>query len=318
MSTVNYAIHLNGTSQYANRAHHANFDYATGNAFTMGLVFRPDYGYETLAAQQYLWHRYGQHSCYIESGEIIYYINGATAAVTWRTGVRVNAQHTHFLVITGAESTDTTLKLYLDGTLRATYAMTGGLPADTNTVFYVGCHYTGSTASLFFKGNICSWFQSNTTAITAANVLTQYHGGVYDIDVTEAITGLVDSVGFEEAMTGTTYDNALSAGIDLAGQGTPIWVNTVNPMGRTDYNGFNSQFPNFTSYGAGQSFYGTLVIQSIQLVGPTGTASLTDWNGGVFYTETAAGIKYFSPPKIVQGIKVPAGLTAGTLYLEFA
>ena len=222
MATANYAIHLDGVNEHWTISDDASFDYATGNNFTFGIWFWRDHDDNSTSTRSYLWSRENQHAMYIESGELVYYFNGAGGAVTWKTGVRVEKEKVHFLCLTGAESTNTTLNLYLNGKLEATKLVTGGMPADTDTNLYFGIDYD-TTAGYYLKGSMTGWFQSKDTAITAANVTTAWNSGVYDIDTTEAIVGLDDSIGFEEN-TGTTYDNALNAGIDGGGQNTPVWV----------------------------------------------------------------------------------------------
>lgn len=227
MATTNYAIRLDGVNQHWTINDNASFDYATGNAFTFGLWFWADYDYKSFSPDKaYLWSRENQHEMYIDNGELIYYFNGAGGAITWRTGVNIAPQRVHFLCITGSESTDTTLYLYLDGELKATKEVTGGMPSDTNTNLYFGIDY-GTTANQYFKGTMTGFFQSKDTAVSASDVSTMWNSGVYDIDTTKAITGLDDSIGMEEN-TGTTYDNALNAGVDGAGQNTPLWENYLD------------------------------------------------------------------------------------------
>lgn len=305
MATANYAIHLNGTTQYFTIADNASFDYATGNAFTFGLVFRLDSDYETQTKPQYLWSRQNQHAMYIDHGELVYYFNGAGGPQTWRTGEYVVPERTYHLTLTGAESTNTTVVLYLDGEAKATTALTGGMPNDTNTALYVGVDYGHVTAGQFMKGNICGFYQSNTTAISAANALIAYNSGVYDIDTVHAIVGLVDGIGFVEN-TGTTYDNALNAGVDGAGQGTPTWLRTVNPLQKTDYNG-NSFGRILEMTGVGQRISIPLCIRKIKFLDATAAdqaVELKDVAGNLVYRDESNADDYINETDFYNGLIV--------------
>jgi hypothetical protein len=308
-TTVNYAIHLNGTTQYFTVADDVSHDYATGDAFTFGLCFRLDSDFITDQTKDpYLWSRENQHSMRLESGKLVYYFNGAGGAQTWRTGVRLTPEKYHCVILTGSEDTDTTLVLYVDGAVAATIELTGGMPSDTDTALYVGVDYDTTTGQ-FLKGNICGWFQSADTAISAADALTAWNGGVYDADTIEAITGLDDAISFEEN-SGTTYDNAINDGLDGAGQGTPTWVNTVDPLAKHDYNGSGGISYDFT--GVGQNTAKLLKIKQIDWKGEAiadgDELDITDWDGNrVFHTWAKADdtgeIKEFIPARIVKGLK---------------
>jgi hypothetical protein len=221
------------------------------------------------------------------------------------------------LCLTGSEDTDTTLKLYINGELKATKVVIGGMPADTDTSFYVGVDY-GTTTGYYLKGTITGWFQSKDTAISAANVLTAWHSGVYDIDTTEAITGLDDSIGFEEN-TATTYDNALHAGVDGAGQGTPIWLKYID-LGQKAYDN------QLHLTGVGECIGRTLVIQGFEWRGDGisdgNEVKLTDKNGKVIFdyiaTADDTGIQlYLSQLIATQGLIV-ATLGAGEVDVRLA
>jgi len=320
MATVNYGFHFDGVSMHWKLADDASHDYATGDAFTFGLWFNRDYDDDSAFTRSYLWSRENQHECYIHNNEIVYYINLATTAVTWNTGVKVGQrERTHLLVITGEEAAGTTtLNLYLDGKLKATkVCAANAMPADVATELFFMIDY-GTTAGYYFKGSMTGWFQSNDTAITAANVLTIWNDGVYDIDTTEAIAGLDDSIGMEEN-TGTTYDNALNAGIDGAGQNTPVWV-TYLDCGRAAHAGA------LHLRTVGQCTHEGLVIKRIMWEGEDiadgDELELTNWHDKIIFhawsrTADTGDDVDFVPPLLTQGVKTTI-LGHGTvhLYLE--
>lgn len=304
MGTANYVIHLDGVNQHWTIADDASLDYATSNAFTFGLWFWLDSDY-TKTGRTYLWSRQNQHEMYIESGELIYYFNGAGGAVTWRTGIKVVPQHVYFLCLTGTESTDTTLKLYVDGELKETEEVTGGMPNDTNTSLYFGIDY-GTTSGQYFKGNMTGFFQSNDTAVALSDVVTMWNSGVYDIDTTEGITGLDDSIGFEED-TGTAYDNALNEGLDGAGQNTPVWVDYMDL-------GMKAHDRILVLGSIVEQWDGRLCIKSIEWKGEDiadgDELVLTNYAGKtVFHTWAKADdtgeSKDFDPVEVWNGVKMP-------------
>jgi hypothetical protein len=304
MATAGYAIKLNGTTQYMTVADSAHHDYATGNAFTFGVRFWLDYDYDSSRTKHYIFHRANQHSAWIENGHIWYYHNGVTAAVTYDTGIKVVPEHLYQLVITGSESTNTTLKFYIDGSLEHTETMTGELAADTNTILYVGAYYSGS-ASLFLNGTLCEWFQSNTTAFSAANVVTAYNAGIPDIDTIEAISGVIDNIGFEEN-TGTTYAGGIAGTVSGAGVGTPVWA-TYGDLGL-------SLHQNCIHLSAvGEMYNKQLFVSGLTWEGDAiadgDTLELTDINdNSVYYyiakTDDTGPNDIFSCPRFWHGLKV--------------
>ena len=306
MATANYAIHLDGVSKHWTISDHANLDYATGNAFTFGLWFRPDYDCFTQTKKIYLWSRQTHTEAFIEGGKLFYHFDGHTTDVTWDTGIRIIPEKTYFLCITGSESTNTTLTAYIDGASVATTTVVGGMPDDTDKALYFGVDY-GTTSGQFFKGTMTGFFQSNTHAITAANVLTAFNDGVYDIDTTEAITNLVDSIGMEEN-SGDTYDNALSAGVDGAGVNTTVWTPYLD-LGQKVY------AKQLYLSAVGECYGKPLIVQRIiwegEAIEDGDEVKLTDTNDLVVYHEYAQADdtgknQQNIPPEIWNGLKVVA------------
>ena len=317
MATANYAIHLDGVNMHYSIADDVSHDYATGNAFTFGMWLKRDADDDSARTRSYLFSREGQHEAYIENDELIYYINLKTVAVTWRTGIQLAKDHTHLVVFTGAEvSGASTLKIYIDGLLKGTLAnASNAMPDDVAKSLFVGSDF-GTTAGYYLKGTLSGWFQSNTTAIPASAVTTAWNNGTYDIDTTEAVTGLVDSIGMEEN-TGTSYDNALNAGLDGAGQNTPVWFDVINPMDGNSYR------KNFT--GVGQNTRQKVIVNKFRLDGEdiadASEVKVTDWAGNVVWNEfvvtadTGIEKRLFGRQQCIEGLKVVT-LGAGTLIVE--
>ena len=235
-ATEDYAIHLNGTSQYWQINDHANLDYAVSDAFTIGIWIRRDWddhlpGTTYEGHNSYIFARNGFQSLHIDTNkQLVYWLNCASGAFTWETGVAISTRdERYFIAITGVETDEvTTLILYINGVAMATTTC-GTMPDDTNQVLIFGMH-NGGAAGTHFKGSMTGFMQSNSDALTAANILSIWNDGVYDIDTTEAILGVGnDSIGFEE-YEGIDYDNALTAGVDGIGTGTPDWNHELDPF----------------------------------------------------------------------------------------
>jgi len=178
------------------------------------------------------------------------------------------------------------------------------MPADAATELFFCIDY-GTTPGYYFKGKMTGWFQSNDTALSAAKVSIAWNSGVYDIDTTEAIGGLVDSIGFTENST-TTYDNALNAGLDGAGTGTPLWVVTLD-LGRSTHD------KGLEFWAVGENTAQSLLVDKIVWEGEDiddgnelSIVNITD--DIVFHAWAVAAdtgdAKSWSPPNPVHGLKV--------------
>lgn len=315
MATLNYAIHLNGSNEHWTLADDAELDYAGGDAFTFGLWLKPDWDYLTVGAalDKYIFSRNGTHALYADQsreGKLNYYFESADGAVTWETSLLLLPDRANFIMLTGAESGgDTTLCLYHQGVLHDTTVLSShAMPADTNTALYVGVDY-GTTTNKYFKGSMTGWFHDNDAALTAANALTLWNNGAYDIDTTEALS-MDSSIGFEEN-TGATFDNALHALWDGAGQNTPTWVNRLDPTSAAAEQN-QAQTINLDFTGVGQNTHKTLIVDNIKWHGDSiadaDQLELTEWDGSRVIRHFAeaddVGLNRRLYGQIVRGLKV--------------
>ena len=312
MATQNYAIKLNGTSQYYTIPDHAGLDFATANYFSIGMWFRPDWDalqLDTLGLSPRLWSRENQLELYLTkkiqdnikggSAELTFYLESALVPFTWHTGVRIHTDRSYFIVITGTETTSvTTLKLYLNGDLVATKTDGSDMPADAATAFYVGVDY-GTTTGQYFKGNLSSFILDNSAGavLTAAQISTLWNDGVQDMDIMVALTLDVE-IPFN-TFTAVTYDNDGSAGAaaDGTGVGTPEWMMKLDPMNAKCEMGTGKpqSGKTYEFTGVGQNTGKTLFLDRIVFVeSGAGTVSdeikIEDRNGALImhhYTEAA-------------------------------
>jgi hypothetical protein len=205
--------------------------------------------------------------------------------------------------------------VYLDGLLVGTTTLTGGMPDDTDTILYVGTYHSGVSASLFLNGTLCEWFQSNTTAFSAANVVTAWNSGVADIDTLEAITGLIDNIGFEEN-TGTSYAGGKAGSVSGAGVGTPLWATTPNL-------GMKTMAKGFVLTTVGEAYGLPVMLRSIEWLGDAiadgDDVELVDVHGKTLFAQDAKAddtgfVKEFDQGEIWNGFSVKT-LGHGTLRL---